>query len=128
MAWRIFGMPRLAEYRWLRGLRTASASFSTATSGEGRSGLPNPMSITSRPSRRPTSRRSLMVANTYGGRLLIRRNSMDQGYRPPSAPVTPDTSGSHRQCHGARHGTAHGTVAPAVRTTDPDGTPFRPGA
>ena len=64
MAWRILGMPRLAEYRWLRGLRTASASFSTATSGEGRSGLPNPRSMTSRPSRRATSLSSLMVAKT----------------------------------------------------------------
>src|SRR5664280_226447 len=78
MAWRIFGMPRLAEYRWLRGLWAASASFSTATSGEGRSGLPNPRSMTSRPCRRASAFRSLMVANTYGGRPLIRRNSMDQ--------------------------------------------------
>src|SRR5580704_12943141 len=69
-------MPRLAEYRWLRGLRAASASFSTATSGEGISGLPNPMSITSRPVRRASSRNSLMIPKTYGGSPVMRRNSM----------------------------------------------------
>src|SRR5664280_1636041 len=42
MAWRIFGMPRLAEYRWLRGLWAASASFSTATSGRGEVGVAEP--------------------------------------------------------------------------------------
>ncbi len=91
MAWRIFGMPRLAEYRWLRGLRAASASFSTATSGEGRSGLPNPRSMTSRPSRRAAAFRSLMVANTYGGSPLIRRNSMLQvtAAPQPDAPIGP---------------------------------------
>ena len=45
-------MPRLVEYRWLRGLRTASASFSTATAGDGMSGLPNARSMTSSPARR----------------------------------------------------------------------------
>src|SRR5579875_262109 len=76
MAWGSFGIPRDAEYRWLRGLRAASASFSTATSGEGRSGLPNPKSITSRPARRIASFKSLIVAKTYGGSPLIRRNSI----------------------------------------------------
>src|SRR5579862_3577476 len=69
-------MPRLAEYRWLRLLWAASASFSTATSGEGMSGLPNPRSITSRPAWRASSRSWLMMPKTYGGRPLIRRNSM----------------------------------------------------
>ena len=64
MASRSFGIPRDDEYRWLRGLRAASASFSTAMSGLGMSGLPNPMSITSRPARRASSRSSLMMANT----------------------------------------------------------------
>ena len=76
MAWRILGMPRLAEYRWLRGLRAASANFSTATSGDGRSGFPNPMSITSRPSWRAAAFRSFMVAKTYGGSPLMRRKSI----------------------------------------------------
>src|SRR5580658_2080794 len=76
MALRSLGMPRLAEYRWFRGLRAASASFSTATSGDGISGLPKPMSITSRPARRASSRSSLMIPKTYGGRPVIRRNSI----------------------------------------------------
>ena len=64
MAWRSLGMPLLAEYRWLRGLCTASASFSTATSGEGRSGLPNPRSMTSRPARRASSFSASICAKT----------------------------------------------------------------
>ena len=100
-------MPRLAEYRWLRGLCTASASFSTATSGEGRSGLPKPRSMTSRPSRRATAFRSLMVANTYGGSPLIRRNSMAPRLLPDSpADAHPDPgwscAGVGRACSRCR--------------------------
>src|SRR5476651_2294402 len=84
MALRSLGIPRDAEYRWLRGLWAASASFSTATSGEGRSGLPNPRSMTSRPARRASSLMVLMVAKTYGGRPLIRRNSICRVYDPAS--------------------------------------------
>jgi hypothetical protein len=39
----------------LRGFAAASASFSTATCGEGRSGLPKPRSTTSSPARRSSS-------------------------------------------------------------------------
>ena len=46
------------------GCSAASASLSTATSGEGRSGLPKPRSMTSRPARRDVAFRSLMVAKT----------------------------------------------------------------
>ena len=64
MAKRSFGMPRLAEYRWLRPLRAASASFSTAISGEGMSGLPKPRSMMSSPARRAASFRVSMAAKT----------------------------------------------------------------
>src|ERR1700722_14823420 len=76
MANRSLGMPRDAEYRWLRGLWAASHSFSTAMSGLGMSGLPNPMSMTSSPAWRAWSRSWLMMAKTYGGRPLMRRNSI----------------------------------------------------
>src|SRR6187431_2974585 len=69
-------MPRLAEYRWLRGFCTASASFSTAMSGDGMSGLPNPRSTTSAPARRASIFSPLMMEKTYGGRFSMRRNSM----------------------------------------------------
>ena len=49
---RSLGSPLLVEYRWLLGFSTASRSFSTATSGDGMSGLPNPRSTTSSPARR----------------------------------------------------------------------------
>src|SRR4029450_4746809 len=39
---RSLGMPRLAEYRWLRVLWAAPHSLSTATAGDGRSGGPDP--------------------------------------------------------------------------------------
>src|SRR5262245_4096702 len=68
-------MPLLAEYRWLRGFRAASASFSTAMSGDGMSGLPNPRSITSTPARREASLSWSMIVKTYGGRSLMRRKS-----------------------------------------------------
>ncbi len=64
MARRSFGMPRLAEYRWLRGLRTASASLSTAMSGDGTSGLPNPRSTTSTPARRASIFKASMTPKT----------------------------------------------------------------
>src|SRR5947209_14096889 len=73
---RSLGMPRLDEYRWFRGLRAASASFSTAMSGDGMSGLPNPRSITSSPARRAAILRPSMMVKTYGGRALMRRNSI----------------------------------------------------
>ena len=70
------GCPWIAEYLWLRGFSAASASFATATSGEGISGLPNPRSITSSPARRSSRVRSRMTANTYGGRSSMRLNSI----------------------------------------------------
>ena len=69
-------MPREAEYRWLRSLWAASASFSTAIAGEGRSGLPNPRSMMSAPSRRAATLRLSMIVKTYGGSEVMRRNSM----------------------------------------------------
>ncbi len=57
-------MPRVAEYRWFRGFCAASASFSTATVGDGTSGLPNPRSITSTPERRPAIFSASISANT----------------------------------------------------------------
>src|SRR5215831_8600989 len=69
-------MPRLAEYRWLRGFCTASASFSTAMSGDGRSGFPNPRSTTSSPARRASIFSESITPKTYGGRPLMRRNSI----------------------------------------------------
>ncbi len=69
-------MPRDAEYRWLRVLWAASVSFSTAMSGEGRSGLPNPRSITSMPARRASTFSESMIVKTYGGSPVIRRNSI----------------------------------------------------
>ena len=72
---RSFGMPLLVEYRWLRGLRTASISFSTAISGDGMSGLPNARSMTSSPARRSCIFNASIWANAYGGSALIRRNS-----------------------------------------------------
>src|SRR6476469_8128565 len=57
-------------------MRAASPSFSTAIAGEGMSGLPKPRSTTSTPARRASIFRLLMIVNTYGGRLVMRRNSM----------------------------------------------------
>ena len=71
-------MPRLVEYRWFRGLRTASTSFSTATGGDGMSGLPNARSMTSSPARRSCIFNASICANAYGGKALIRRNSIDE--------------------------------------------------
>src|SRR6185436_9296846 len=73
---RSFGMPLLVEYRWLRGLRTDSASFSTAIVGDGMSGLPNARSITSLPPRRNSIFNASICANAYGGSALMRRNSI----------------------------------------------------
>src|SRR5580704_10065181 len=92
MALRSFGVPRDAEYRWLRAFCAASASLFTATSGDGRSGFPNPRSMTSRPLRREAALRSLMVANTYGGNPLMRRNSIGEVYDPGRAPPDPGLS------------------------------------
>src|SRR3954454_8132630 len=75
---RSFGMPRLDEDRWFFGLCTASASLSTAASGEGMSGLPNARSITSSPARRAAIFKASISARTYGGRPVMRRNSMKQ--------------------------------------------------
>jgi hypothetical protein len=72
-------MPRLEEYRWLRELRAASASFSTASSGEGMSGLPKPRSTMSRPARRASDLSESMIVKTYGGRPGMRRNSIARG-------------------------------------------------
>ena len=68
---RSFGMPLLVEYRWLRGLRTASTSFSTATSGDGMSGLPNARSMTSSPARRNSHLQRVDL------RERVRRQSVD---------------------------------------------------
>ncbi len=57
-------MPRLAEYRWLRPLRAASHSFSTAMSGDVMSVLPKPRSMMSSPARRAASFRESMAAKT----------------------------------------------------------------
>jgi hypothetical protein len=78
-AWRSLGMPREDEYRWLRGLCAASASFLTATSGDGMSGLPKPRSMTSRPARRASIFSPSMIVKTYGGRPGMRRNSIGSG-------------------------------------------------
>ena len=64
MASRSFGMPRLAEYRWLRPTCAASHSLSTAISGDGMSGLPKPRSMMSSPARRAASFRESMAAKT----------------------------------------------------------------
>ena len=49
--------------------------------------MPKPMSMTSRPSAATAAFSSLMVAKTYGGSPLIRRNSIAPGYRrPPDRP------------------------------------------
>ncbi|CPU65755.1 Uncharacterised protein [Mycobacteroides abscessus] len=61
---RSLGMPRDAEYRWLRAFCAASASLSTATCGLGRSGLPNPRSTTSRPARRASILSPSMIVKT----------------------------------------------------------------
>ena len=94
-------MPLLAEYRWFRGLWTASASFSTATSGDGRSGLPKPRSMTSLPARRAASFSASMCAKTYGGRPLIRRNSIARGY--PAAVARRPAPARRRRRSGAAH-------------------------
>ena len=78
-AWRSFGSPREDEYRWLRVLCAASASFSTVSAGEGMSGLPNPRSMTSRPARRASVFSPSMMVKTYGGRPGMRRNSIAPG-------------------------------------------------
>ena len=56
-------VPRLAEYRWFRGFAAASVSFSTAISGDGRSGFPKPRSITSSPERLRSSFSRSISAN-----------------------------------------------------------------
>src|SRR5215510_12367673 len=88
-------MPRLEEYRWLRGFSTASASFFTATSGDGTSGLPNPRSTTSSPARRASIFRASMIPKTYGGSALIRRNSIAPTVPAHPSPTLPP-SGSAR--------------------------------
>src|SRR5688500_9798050 len=79
MAWRSLGMPGLDEYRWLRELRAASHSFSTARSGEGMSGLPEPKSMMSSPACRAVIFKSLMIERAYGGSPLLRRKSISMG-------------------------------------------------
>src|SRR3954471_18614718 len=69
-------------------MRAASPSFSTAMAGEGMSGLPKPRSTTSTPARRASIFRLLMIVNTDGGRLVMRRNSMAATVPVPS-PLVP---------------------------------------
>src|ERR1700722_3083606 len=119
MALRNLGLRREAGERGVRGFWAASASLATATSGEGRSGFPNPRSMTSRPLRRAAALRSLMVANTYGGNPLMRRNSIVEVYDPGRALLDPGAQ--PRWCAAAASSststgqpkTAH--VAPASR-------------
>src|SRR5207244_6844791 len=106
---RSFGMPLLVEYRWLRGLCTASASFSTATSGEGMSGLPNARSITSSPDRRSSVFSASTCANAYGGSALIRRNSITERL------LTPSRSRIAFQGGGSSHGVGHRALADVDR-------------
>ena len=82
---RVVAGDRLAQLRAAHGSASsggcagscaASASFSTAIWGDGMSGLPKPRSITSAPARRASIFRLLMIVNTYGGRFVMRRNSM----------------------------------------------------
>src|SRR6476661_8624625 len=65
-------------------MRAASPSFSTAMAGDGMSGLPKPRSTTSTPARRASIFRLLMIVNTYGGKLVMRRNSMAATVLAPS--------------------------------------------
>src|SRR3989442_4370681 len=97
-------MPRLAEYRWLRGLRTASQSFSTAIVGDGMSGLPKPRSMTSSPARRASIFSASIVAKTYGGRALKRRNPTehDRNKRALHTPVGLLRLDAHRNPAGRR--------------------------
>src|SRR4051812_16416044 len=85
IASRSLGMPRLAEYRWLRALRAASASFSTAIGGDGMSGLPKPRSTMSRPARRASDFRESMIGKTYGGRPGTGGTPTAGGWGTPSA-------------------------------------------
>ena len=62
-------------------------------SGEGRSGLPNPRSITSSPARRSSSFSSLIAAKTYGGRLPTRRSSIRESPAGRDAPSPPRGGG-----------------------------------
>src|SRR4051812_1766767 len=112
---RSFGMPRLDEYRWFRALWAASLSFSTATSGDGRSGLPNPRSTTSTPARRASTFNPSMMVKTYGGRFVIRRNSMGRTLGGPSRPAP------HRLQHpgcGAVPVAAEGSPGTGRRSAD----------
>src|SRR3954468_16905406 len=77
---RSLGRPRLTEYRWLRAICAASVSLSTAICGDGMSGLPKPKSTTSTPARRASIFKLLMIVKTYGGRLVMRRNSIGDAH------------------------------------------------
>src|SRR5262245_55047177 len=84
-------MPFEAEYRWLCAFAAASWSFATATSGDGRSGLPKPRSTTSSPARRSSSVRSRIVAKTYGGSESMRRRSISKRRSVPDSGLAPDS-------------------------------------
>src|SRR5664280_617153 len=99
MAWRIFGMPRLAEYRWLRGLWAASASFSTATSGRGEVGVAEPQVDDVAPV--PTRVRLQVV----DGGEHIRRQAIDPAeLHGPGYRHTPATRDAGRPVHHAGPG------------------------
>src|SRR3954454_10020086 len=76
-------------------------SFATAVSGDGRSGLPNPRSMTSTPARRNSIFNASIVANAYGGSALIRRNSIAPGYRGRRAPRQPLCATRYDTVYGA---------------------------
>src|SRR3954451_21428160 len=98
---RSFGMPLLAEYRWFLETWAASHSLSTAISGEGMSGLPKPRSMMSSPARRASILSWSVMVNTYGGRPVMRRNSIaKRGYPLPLAALTPLSV--HRMARGGQ--------------------------
>src|SRR5688500_10927864 len=73
-------------------------------SGDGMSGLPKPRSITSRPARRASIFRVLMIVKTYGGRFSMRLNGMPRRYRcrPTRSQALPARPGSATVGQGGR--------------------------
>src|SRR5271156_1709543 len=75
--------------------------------------------MTSRPLRRAAALRSLMVAKTYGGNPLMRRNSIGEVYDPGRAPPDPaaqprwGAAAASSSTSTGQPKTAH--VAPALR-------------
>src|SRR4051812_22771407 len=104
-------------------MRADSPSFSTAISGDGMSGLPNPRSMTSTPARRASIFRLLMIVNTYGGKLVMRRKSIAAITLVPPLPrlaATYEMIGVAARCHlGVCHDARH--VEPAPRGLHPRG-------